>query len=73
MCDLAEKPHCDSGSGLPFGEVCGKAEAMSLMEYDLDLEHSILVAGKLNSNPLTIATGTAVLRRLKEEPQLYVA
>jgi len=41
------------------------------MEYDVNLEHSILVAGTFNGNPLTIAAGTAVLRRLKEEPQLY--
>ena len=60
-----------AGGGLPFGAVGGIAEAMRLMEYDVDLERSILVAGTFNGNPLTIAAGTAVLRRLSEEPQLY--
>jgi len=60
-----------AGGGFPFGAVGGTAEAMRLMEYDVDLEHSILVAGTFNGNPLTIAAGTAVLRRLREEPQLY--
>ena len=60
-----------AGGGLPIGAVGGTAEAMRLMEYDVDLEHSILVAGTFNGNPLTIAAGTAVLRRLSGEPQLY--
>jgi glutamate-1-semialdehyde 2,1-aminomutase len=60
-----------AGGGLPFGAVGGTAEAMRLTEYDVDLERSILVAGTFNGNPLTIAAGTAVLRRLGEEPQLY--
>jgi glutamate-1-semialdehyde 2,1-aminomutase len=30
------------------------------------------MAGTFNGNPLVTAAGTAVLRRLKEEPQLYV-
>ncbi len=59
------------GGGLPFGAVGGTAEAMRLMEYDVDLERSILVAGTFNGNPLTVAAGTAVLRRLSQEPQLY--
>lgn len=60
-----------AGGGLPFGALGGSAEAMRWMEYDVALEHSILVAGTFNGNPLTTAAGTAVLRRLKEEPQLY--
>jgi glutamate-1-semialdehyde 2,1-aminomutase len=60
-----------AGGGLPFGAVGGTAEAMRLMEYDVDLERSILVAGTFNGNPLTTAAGTAVLRRLSKEPQLY--
>ena len=60
-----------AGGGLPFGALGGTTGVMSLMEYDVDLEHSIFVAGTFNGNPLTIAAGTAVLRRLKEEPQLY--
>jgi glutamate-1-semialdehyde 2,1-aminomutase len=60
-----------AGGGLPFGAVGGTAEAMRWMEYDIGLEHSILVAGTFNGNPLTTAAGTAVLRRLSREPQLY--
>jgi glutamate-1-semialdehyde 2,1-aminomutase len=61
-----------AGGGLPIGAIGGTTEAMGLMRYDVDLEHSILVAGTFNGNPLTVAAGTAVLRRLSEEPQLYV-
>jgi glutamate-1-semialdehyde 2,1-aminomutase len=60
-----------AGGGLPFGAMGGTAEAMRLMEYDVDLAHSILVAGTFNGNPMTTAAGTVVLRRLSEEPQLY--
>ena len=60
-----------AGGGLPFGAVGGTAEAMRLMEYDLEPERSILMAGTFNGNPMTIAAGTAVLRRLGKEPQLY--
>jgi glutamate-1-semialdehyde 2,1-aminomutase len=60
-----------AGGGLPFGAVGGTAEAMRLMEYDVDMERCILVAGTFNGNPLTTAAGTAVLRRLSTEPQLY--
>ena len=59
-----------AGGGLPFGAVGGAAEAMRLMEYDVE-PGSILVAGTFNGNPLVTAAGTAVLRRLNQEPQLY--
>lgn len=61
------------GGGLPFGAVGGTAEAMRLLEYDVDLERSILVAGTFNGNPLTVAAGTAVLRRLSRNPALRSA
>lgn len=60
-----------AGGGLPFGAVGGSAEAMRLMEYDVDFAHSILVAGTFNGNPLVTAAGTAVLRRLSEDRPLY--
>ena len=60
-----------AGGGLPFGAVGGTAEAMRLMEYDLEPERSILMAGTFNGNPMVTAAGTAVLRRLKEQPHLY--
>lgn len=60
-----------AGGGLPFGAVGGTAEAMRLMEYNLYPDKAILMAGTFNGNPLVAAAGTAVLRRLREEPGLY--
>lgn len=60
-----------AGGGLPFGAIGGTSEVMHLMEYDVDLEHSILVAGTFNGNPLTVAAGTAVLHRLSNDQQLH--
>ena len=59
-----------AGGGLPFGAVGGTKEAMRLMEYDTE-PGAILMAGTFNGNPLVIAAGSAVLRRLKNEPELY--
>jgi glutamate-1-semialdehyde 2,1-aminomutase len=59
-----------AGGGLPFGAVGGTAEAMRLMEYDVE-PGSILVGGTFSGGPLVTAAGTAVLRRLSGEPQLY--
>jgi glutamate-1-semialdehyde 2,1-aminomutase len=41
------------------------------MEYDVEPERSVLVAGTFNGNPLVTAAGTAVLRRLRGDPHLY--
>jgi glutamate-1-semialdehyde 2,1-aminomutase len=59
-----------AGGGLPLGAVGGTAEAMRLMEYDIE-PGSILMAGTFNGNPMVTAAGTAVLRRLSNEPGLY--
>jgi len=59
-----------AGGGLPFGAVGGTAEAMRRMEYDVE-PGFILMAGTFNGNPLVTAAGTAVLRRLSSDPQLY--
>ncbi len=59
-----------AGGGLPIGAVGGTIGAMRLMEYDTE-PGSILMAGTFNGNPLVTAAGTAVLRRLSKEPQLY--
>jgi len=59
-----------AGGGLPFGAVGGTAQAMRLMEYDSE-PGSILMAGTFNGNPLVTAAGTAVLRRLSGDPDLY--
>ena len=60
-----------AGGGLPFGAIAGSAEAMRLLEFDLEPERSILMAGTFNGNPLAAAAGTAVLRRLSQDPGLY--
>lgn len=60
-----------AGGGLPFGAVAGSAEAMRLLEYDLEPERAILLAGTFNGNPLAAAAGTAVLRRLSEDSGIY--
>jgi glutamate-1-semialdehyde 2,1-aminomutase len=59
-----------AGGGLPFGALAGSAEAMRLMEYDVE-PGSILMAGTFNGNPLVAAAGTAVLRCLKNNPGFY--
>ncbi|MFN2183988.1 MAG: aspartate aminotransferase family protein [Anaerolineae bacterium] len=59
-----------AGGGLAFGAVGGTSEAMRLTEYDRE-PGSILVAGTFNGNPLVAAAGTAILRRLSTEPELY--
>jgi glutamate-1-semialdehyde 2,1-aminomutase len=59
-----------AGGGLPFGAVGGTTEAMRLMEYDSE-PGSILMAGTFNGNPMVTAAGTAVLRRMRAEPQLF--
>ncbi|NJC98443.1 MAG: aspartate aminotransferase family protein [Anaerolineae bacterium] len=59
-----------AGGGLPFGAVGGTAEAMRLMEFDSE-PGSILMAGTFNGSPIVTAAGTAVLQRLRKEPQLY--
>jgi len=60
-----------AGGGLPIGAVGGTTEAMRLMEYDTE-PGAILMAGTFNGNPLVTAAGTAVLRRLSQEPKLYL-
>jgi glutamate-1-semialdehyde 2,1-aminomutase len=59
-----------AGGGFPIGAVGGTSEAMRLMEYDTE-PGSIFMAGTFNGNPMVTAAGTAVLRRLSQEPQLY--
>jgi len=59
-----------AGGGLPFGAMGGTADAMRLTEYDVE-PGSVLVAGTFNGNPLVTAAGTAVLQRLRKEPQLF--
>jgi glutamate-1-semialdehyde 2,1-aminomutase len=59
-----------AGGGLPFGALGGTAEAMRLMEYDTE-PGSILMAGTFNGNTMVTAAGSAVLQRLRREPDLF--
>jgi glutamate-1-semialdehyde 2,1-aminomutase len=59
-----------AGGGLPFGALGGTAKAMRLMEYDSE-PGAILMAGTFNGNPMVTAAGTAVLRRLSRDSDLY--
>lgn len=60
-----------AGGGLPFGAVAGSVEAMRLLEYDREQGGAVLMAGTFNGSPLVTAAGTAVLRRLRDEPAIY--
>jgi glutamate-1-semialdehyde 2,1-aminomutase len=56
------------GGGLPAGAVgCSK----EMMEKVIQADMSIAVAGTFSGNPMTLAAGKAVLRHLKENPQIY--
>ena len=56
------------GGGLPAGAVvCSK----EVMENVLKAEMSLAVAGTFSGNPLTLAAGTAMLKHLRGNPQIY--
>ncbi len=57
--------------GFPLGALGGKADKMSLLEYDKNPSTAILIGGTFNGNPITVAAGTATLKRLKSDPGLY--
>lgn len=56
------------GGGLPAGAVgCSK----EVMEKVLKAEMSLAVAGTFSGNPMTLAAGTAMLKHLHANPQIY--
>jgi glutamate-1-semialdehyde 2,1-aminomutase len=56
------------GGGLPAGAVvCSK----EVMEAVLKVEMSLAVAGTFSGNPMTLAGGTAMLKHLRANPQIY--
>ena len=56
------------GGGLPAGAVgCSK----EVMESVLEAEMSLAVAGTFSGNPMTLAAGTAMLKHLRGNPQIY--
>ncbi|GGZ24458.1 hypothetical protein GCM10010387_17310 [Streptomyces inusitatus] len=63
------------GGGLPCGAVVGRAEfidmAKSSQDPFYDYENKVFAGGTLSGNSLTCAAGSAVLRHLQGNPQLY--
>ncbi len=55
------------GGGLPVGAYGGKAELMN----QISPAGGVYQAGTLSGNPLAVAAGLAVLRRLQDDPGLY--
>jgi glutamate-1-semialdehyde 2,1-aminomutase len=56
------------GGGLPAGAVgCSK----EMMEAVIQADMSIAVAGTFSGNPMTLAAGKAVVKHLKQNPQIY--
>jgi glutamate-1-semialdehyde 2,1-aminomutase len=56
------------GGGLPAGAVgCSK----EMMEAVIQADMSIAVAGTFSGNPMTLAAGKAVVKHLKENPQIF--
>ena len=59
-----------AGGGLPFGALEELLRPCAFWNSILE-PRSIFMAGTFNGSPLVAAAGTAVLQRLRDEPQLY--
>lgn len=57
------------GGGLPVGAYGGRADLMNMLAP----EGPVYQAGTLSGNPLAMAAGTAMLRILKDSPEIYAA
>ncbi|MRI58827.1 MAG: glutamate-1-semialdehyde-2,1-aminomutase [Epsilonproteobacteria bacterium] len=55
------------GGGMPVGAFGGRADIMS----HLSPEGPVYQAGTLSGNPVAMAAGLSVVRRLKKDPKLY--
>jgi glutamate-1-semialdehyde 2,1-aminomutase len=55
------------GGGMPVGAFGGKAEIMAM----LSPEGPVYQAGTLSGNPVAMAAGLSVVRRLKKDPSIY--
>ncbi len=55
------------GGGMPVGAFGGKAKIMAM----LSPEGPVYQAGTLSGNPVAMAAGLSVVRRLKEDPSIY--
>lgn len=58
------------GGGLPIGAVAGPAAIMDLFGFPLH-ENAIAVGGTFGGNPMVMRAGAAVLRHLRDHPEIY--
>jgi len=63
------------GGGLPIGAVAGSVDAMAPLittgDPVQDLADKLLTVGTFSGNPLTMASGRAVVEYLRDNPQIY--
>jgi len=63
------------GGGLPCGAVVGRADIVDIARTTtdpfLDVEGRAFVGGTMSGNSITAAAGAAVLRHLRDNPEIY--
>lgn len=58
------------GGGLPIGAVAGPVDLMKLFDL-FGSENAIFAGGTFGGNPMSMRTGTAAVRQLKNNPEIY--
>ena len=58
------------GGGLPIGAVAGPAGIMDLFSFPVH-KQAIAVGGTFGGNPMVMRVGAAVLRHLRDHPEIY--
>lgn len=58
------------GGGLPIGAIAGRADVMNVFT-GLGAQRGIFSGGTFSGNPLTMATGTAAVRHMRDHPEIY--
>jgi glutamate-1-semialdehyde 2,1-aminomutase len=58
------------GGGLPIGAVAGPRHLMKLFDL-FGSENAIFAGGTYGGNPMSMSTGAAVVRELKNNPKIY--
>ncbi|NKB98344.1 MAG: aminotransferase class III-fold pyridoxal phosphate-dependent enzyme [Pseudomonadales bacterium] len=59
------------GGGLPVGAITGRAEVMDVFT-GLAADRGVFSGGTFSGNPLTMEAGAAVLKHLRDHPEIYV-